>query len=271
MDCSSCDLNTLTPTVIPEAPMMAQFPKCFKEEHESFTRVTTRVKEVIGALPSTQRKQLSAFMQSALYPGVPERKAPAIPSSPEKLMEHVQQYCDPLNIGSLKLLGNHLKNADLTRQLEEYEHTLSDQLLQATWDTQVNVAPPPAYKIMLIKIKKLSNTTVREAVEVRDFLAEQHMLKGHHGILCLAGLANDSLVFYIAEGNIGPWLQRMQHDKDKMLAKGVEMVTFAELANLDVSNGHITPHPDVSIHVHIIKAYACTTSCFELTGLYFNL
>ena len=217
-------------------------------EHESFGCITARVSQVIEALPSSQRKQLSVFMQNALYPGVDEGKAPAIRSSAKELMKHLQQYCDPLNIDLLKILCKHLKDADLTRQLEEYERTLSDQLEQATWDTQVDVVPFPEYKIMLIKMKKLSNTTVREAVEVRDYLAEHHMFKGHHGILCLAGLANDSLVFYIAEGNIGPMLQRMQHDKDKMLAKGVEMMTFVKFAELVVASGEYTFDPDVSIH-----------------------
>ena len=119
-------------------------------------------------------------------------------------MIHLQQYCDPLNIGPLKMLSKHLENDDLTRQLEECERILSDQLQKATWDTPVNVAPPPEYKIMLVKMKRLGNTTVREAVEVWDFLAEHLMFKGHHGILYLAGLANNSLV---SEGNVGPMLQ----------------------------------------------------------------
>lgn len=208
----------------------------------------------IQTLSSQQLKQLSTFMQSVLYPGVPDGTLPTIPSSPKTLMKHVQQYCNPLNIGPLQMLSKHLKNDDLTRQLEEYEHTLSDQLKQATWDTQVNVTPPPAYKTMLVKMKKADSTTVREAVEVRDILAES-MFKGDHGILHLAGLANDSLVFYVAEGNVGPMLRRMQHERDKVLAAGVEWVTFAKLAKLDVASGDITPGPNVSEQIKLTKIY----------------
>ena len=64
--------------------------------------------------------------------------------------------------------------------------------------------------------------------------------------MCLGGLANDSLVFYVAEGNIGPMIQRMQHEKDRMLATNVEWVTFAKLAKLDVASGNIAPGPNVS-------------------------
>ena len=187
---------------------------------------------------------------------MPKGSAPDVPSSLKKFKNHLQQYCGPLNIGPLKMLSKHLENDDLTRQLEECERTLSDQLQEATWDTPpVNVAPPPEYKIMLVKMKKLGNTTVREAVEVRDFLAEHLMFKGHHGILCLAGLANDSLVFYLSEGNIGPMLQRMQHKKDSVLAAGVDVVTFVNLVKLDVASGDITPGPNVSLHVHVTNVY----------------
>ena len=194
-------------------------------------------------------------MQSVLYPGVPARTPPAIPSSPKTLMKHVQQYCNPLNIDPLKMLSKHLKNDDLTRQLEEYECTLSDQLKQAKWDSQVNVTPPPAYRIMLVKMNKADDTTVREAVEVRDILAENLVFKGDHGILHLAGLANDSLVCYVAEGNVGPMIQRMQHERDRMLAAKVEWVTFAKLAKLDVANGVITPDPSVSEQLHFTKVH----------------
>ena len=193
-------------------------------------------------------------MHSVLYPGVPAGTPPAIPCSPKTLMKHVQQYCNPLNIRPLKMLIKHLQNADLTRQLEECQRTLSDQLKQATWDTNVNVTPPPAYNIILVKMKKPDKTTVREAVEVRDILAES-MFKGDHGILCLAGLANDSLVFYVAEGNVGPMIQRIQHEKEKVFAAGVEWVTFVRLAKLDVANGDITPDPSVSEPIHFAKAY----------------
>ena len=241
----SCEYKDPHPAAIPEAPKKAQFPRCFTE-HESFTVIIDKLLKIIGALPSHQRKQLCAFTQTVLYPGMPEGSAPAVPNSPKKFMKHVQQYCDPLNIGPLKMLSKHLENDDLTRQLEECERILSDQLQEAMWDTPVNVAPPPEYKIMLVKMKRLDNTTVREAVEVRDFLAEHLMFKGHHGILCLAGLANDSLVIYLSEANIGPMLQRMQHEKDKLLAEGVEQVTFINLAKVDVASGAITPHPHVS-------------------------
>ena len=187
---------------------------------------------------------------------------PAIPSSPKELIKHLEQYCDPLNMDPLMLLGSYLKDFDLkdgslTRQLMEYKHTFFDWIRQATWDTQVDVAPPPAYKVMLVK--RLGNTTVREAVEVRDFLAENLMFKGQRGILHLAGLANDSLVFYLAEGNIGPMLQRIQHKKDKMIAEGLGQVTFVQLVHLDVASGHITSAPNVSVHtfVHIITKHSC--------------
>ena len=192
-------------------------------------------------------------MQTVLYPGVPEGTPPAIPNSPKTLMKHMQQYCDPLNIGPLKMLSKHLKNDDLTQQLEEYERTLSDQLKQATWDYPVNVTPPPAYRILLVKLKKADNTTVREAVEVRDILAENLVFKGDHGILHLAGLAHDSLVFYVAEGNAGPMIQRMQHERDRMLAANVEWVTFSKLAKLDVASEVITPDPNVSEQMHFTK------------------
>ena len=152
------------------------------------------------------------------------------------------------------MISKHLKHNDLTRQLEECERTLSDQLKQATWDIQVNVTLPPAYRIILVKLKMPDNTTVREAVEVRDILAES-MFKGDHGILCLGGLANDSLVFYVAEGNVGPMIQRMLHERDRMLAAKVEWVTFAKLAKLDVANGNITPDPNVSGQIHFTKVY----------------
>lgn len=133
----------------------------------------------------------------------------------------------------------------LKRQLSECDHIFSDDLKQATWDTQVDVAPPPAYKIMLVK--RLGHTTVRKAVEVRDFLSENIMLKGQRGILHLAGLANDSLVFYVSEGNVGPMLQRMQYKRDQMLAEGLVQVTFVNLVRLEVQSGHITPYPNVSV------------------------
>ena len=176
---------------------------CFIE-HESFTTIIDKILKVIGALPSHQLKQLCAFMQTVLYPSMPKGSAPDVLSSLKKFKNHLQHYCGPLNIGPLKMLGKHLENDGLTRQLEDCERILSDQLQKATWDTPVNVAPPPEYRIKLVKMKRLGNTTVRETVEVRDFLAEHLMFKGHHDILCLAGLANDSLV---SEGNIGPMLQ----------------------------------------------------------------
>ena len=76
-----------------------------------------------------------------------------------------------------QMISKHLKHNDLTRQLEECERTLSDQLKQPTWDFQVNVTPPPAYRIILVKLKMPDNTTVREAVQVLDILAES-MFKG---------------------------------------------------------------------------------------------
>ena len=194
-------------------------------------------------------------MQTVLYPGVAEDNMPVIPSSPKEIMMHLRQYCDFLNKDSLVLLGRYLNNYDLkdcglTRQLSEYDRIFSDDLKQATWDTQVDMAPPPAYKIMLVK--RLGNTTVREAVEVRGFLSENLMLKGQRGILHLAGLANDTLVFYVSEGNVGPMIQRMQHKKDRMLAEGLVQVTFVKLVHLEVESGHITPDPNVSVHAHII-------------------
>ena len=145
-----------------------------------------------------------------------------------------------------------MKDCGLARQLSESDRIFSDDLKQATWDTQVDVAPPPAYKIMLVK--NLGNTTVREAVEVRDFLSENLMLKGQRGILHLAGLANDSLVFYVSEGNIGTMLQRMQYKKDRMLAEGLVQVTFVKLVHLEVESGHITPDPHVSVvHAYILQ------------------
>ena len=83
-----------------------------------------------------------------------------------------------------------------------------------------------------VKMKKADNITVREAVQVRAILAENLMLKQDHSILCLTGLANDSLVFYVAEGNVGPMIQRMLHERDRMLAANMEWVTFAKLAKL---------------------------------------
>ena len=77
------------------------------------------------------------------------------------------------------------------------------------------MTPPPAYRIIMVKLKKADNTTVREAVEVRDILAENLVFKGDHGILCLAGLGNNSLAFYLAEGNVGPMIQRIVHKKEK--------------------------------------------------------
>ena len=195
-------------------------------------------------------------MHSVLYPGLPEGSGPVVPSSPKKFMNHVQQYCDPLNIGPLKLISKYLKKDDLAKRLEECECTLSDQLQKAKWDTLVDVAPPPAYTIMLVKMKRLGNTTVREAVEVRNFLAEHLMFKGHHSILCLAGFANDSLVFYLSERNIGPMLQRLQHKKDSMLLVEVDVVTFVNLAKLDVASGSITPDPNVSL---------CICTCHQST------
>ena len=93
-------------------------------------------------------------MYSLLYPSVPNGTLPAIP--PKTLMKHVQQNCNALNIGPLKMLSKHLKNNDLTQQLEEYEHTLSDEVKKTTWDSLVNVISPPAYKIicMLAKMKR---------------------------------------------------------------------------------------------------------------------
>ena len=73
--------------------------------------------------------------------------------------------------------------------------------------------------------------------------------------MCLGGLANDSLVFYVAEGNIGPMIQRMLHERYRMLAAKVEWVTFAKLAKLDVANGDITPDPNVSEQIHFTKVY----------------
>ena len=238
-------LSILAPTAFPETPKKAQFPLCF-EKHESFVGVIDKSSKIIQALSSQQLKQLSTFMQTVLYPGMPEGTAPAIPSSSKTLMKHVEKYCNPLNISPLKMLSKHLKNDVLAQQLEEYKRTLSDQLKQATWDTEVDVTPPPAYTTILVKLKKADNTTVREAVEVRDILAENLVFKGDHGILHLAGLANDSLVFFVAEGNIGPMIQRMQHEKDRMLATNVEWVTFAKLAKLDVASGNIAPGPNVS-------------------------
>ena len=113
-------------------------------------------------------------------------------------------------------------------------------------DSNVNVTPPLAYQIILVKLKKADKPTVREAVEVRDTLAENLVFKGDHGILHLVGLANDSLVFYVAEGNVGPMIQRMLHERDRMLAANVEWVTFAKLAKLDVASGGITPGPNIS-------------------------
>ena len=263
---TSCEFNHPHHTEIPEAPTKALFPKCFQGEHVEFTYATTKVLQTIEAQPSHQRKQLRVFVQSVLYPGVPEDRAPAIPTSPKKLMDHVLQYCDPLNIGTLQMLSKHLKNDYLTRQLEDYERTLSDQLEQATWDIQVDVTPPPAYKIILIKLEKPDNTTVREAVEVRDILAENLMFKGDHGILHLAGLANDSLVFFVADGNVGPMARRMLHKREKMVAAGVDVVTFVKLANVDVARGEIIPDPNVSVPVQHHQAYACYTGCFESLG-----
>ena len=185
-------------------------------------------------------------------------------------MKCVEKYCNPLNISPLKMLSKHLKNDVLTQQLEEYERTLSDQLKQATWDTEVDVTPPPAYTTILVKLKKAENTTVREAVEVRDILAENLVFKGDHGILHLAGLANDSLVFYVAEGNVGPMIQRIQHEKAKVFAAGVEWVTFVRLAKLDVANGDITPDPSVSEPIHFAKAYIHVPEAFS-TRLWFPI
>lgn len=141
--------------------------------------------------------------------------------------------------------SEYLKSEELTRQLEECECTLAGQIQKAEWDALVIVAPPPAYRIMLVKMKKRGKTTLREAVKVQDFLARQ--LKDH-GLVCLVGLANNSLVFYLFEGSIlGPAIERTHGENDKVRALGVEEITFAKHVRLDAESGGLTLHPDVSI------------------------
>ena len=204
--------------------------------------------QVMEGCPS-KTKDLSAFIRRTLHPDVPENKMPAIPTSPKELMRFIKQYCNPFNMDLLKKLAKFLNDDELTSQAKECKRTLSDQLQQAKWDTEVDVAPPPAYTVMLAKMKQREdvNTTVREAAEVQDFVAKHLMLKGHHGILCLTGLANDTLVFYTLEGKKSALLQRMQYEKEKLSAQGVEEIIFVKFARLDVASGVVTLHRDVSM------------------------
>ena len=146
------------------------------------------------------------------------------------------------------MIIEYLNDDELTKQLKEYERTLSNQLQHAGWDTDVDVAPPPAYTVMLVKMRQRSSTTVREAVEVQEFLEENVMFEGHHGILYLAGLSNHDLVFYLAEGAVGPVLQRiLMNEKDTVLGHGIEQVTIENLATLTVAGGNI--RTEVSDHI----------------------
>lgn len=246
--------HSLSTAGIPEAPKKAKFPSQFTE-HESFTCITAELLQVIEKLPRQQQKELRDFIQTVLYPCVVKGKVPHMSSSPQKLMPHVMQYCNPLNMELLTMIIKYLSNNVLTKLLKQYERTLLIQLQHAGWDTGVDVAPPPAYKIVLVNMRQGNNCTVRDAVEVQEFLAENVMFKGHHGILCLAGVSDNSLVFYLAEGTFGPVLHRILHQNDKVHGRGIEQVTFDRLATLDVARGDITPHPDVS--GHISKALSC--------------
>ena len=192
------------------------------------------------ASPRSKQKQLRDFIQTVIHPGVPKDRVPHTSSKPLKLMSYMEQYCNCLNKKLAKMIIEYSNNDELTKQLKEYERTLLDQLQRAGWDTEVDVAPPPAYTVMLVKMTQRSSTTVREAVEVQEFLEENVMFKGHHGILYLAGLSNDDLVFYLAEGAVGPVLQRILYEKDTVLDHGMEQVTVGNLATLTVAGGYIT-------------------------------
>ena len=146
------------------------------------------------------------------------------------------------------MIIDYLKNDGLTRQLQKCERTLSEQMQQATWDAEVDVAPPPGCKVILAKMKKKDNTTVREAVEVQQLLAEYLKFGDQPSILRLAGLANDSLV-YIWKEHFGPVLQTMHQKIQEVLARGVEVITFDKQAKLDTETREITFHPDVSIQI----------------------
>ena len=182
-----------------------------------------------------------------IHPGVPKDKVPHSSSKPLKRMPYMEQYCNRLNKKLAKMISEYLNDKELTKQRKAYERTLSNQLQHAGWDTEVDVAPPPAYTVMLVKMTQRSSTTVREAVEVQEFLEENVMFKGHHGILYLAGLSNDDLVFYLAEGAVGPVLQRILCEKDTVLDHGIEQVTVEKLATLTVAEGDI--RTEVSGHI----------------------
>ena len=125
------------------------------------------------------------------------------------------------------------------------------------------MTPPPAYKTILVKLKKPDNTTVREAVEVRDILADS-MFKGDHAILYLAGLANDSLVFYVAEGNVGPMIQRMQCERDKMLASRMGYICQARQTRC-IANGDISSDSNVKqqLSSDTVRSYKCYCSTYK--------
>ena len=240
-----CELYHSLSLYIAEVPKKALFPACLKED-KSFTCIIDKMLRVIETLPRSRQKKLRDYVQSAIFPGVEAAKGSTlhISSSPKKLITYMMKYCDPFNMRILQILVKHLKDEELDRQVEAWEYTRSDQLEKAKWDTEVDVAPPPAYKIMLLKMTHQSKTTLRESDAVQKFLEDQ--LKDP-GILFLAGLASDSLVFYIFDANVGQVLMRTQEEKGDVLALGVEEITFAKHVRLDVASRGFTLHPDVSI------------------------
>ena len=127
------------------------------------------------------------------------------------------------------------------------------------------MTPPPAYKIMLVKMKTTDNTTVRKAVEVRAILTES-MFKGDYGILCFTGLVNtySSLVFYVAEGNVGPMIQRMLHE-EKYYSCRSRCSDICHYAKVDIATAGIIPDLNVTEHMYFTKVYicTCTTSLFN--------
>ena len=96
------------------------------------------------------------------------------------------------------------------------------------------------------------------------------MFKGHHGILYFAGLANDSLVFYLSEGNIGPMLQRLQHKKDNQSTPKLHLVILQPFS-CDISAHYtgLTYHSSSSTTCHTyysLFALFITSKMADLRG-----
>ena len=243
----SFETLTLLPTEIPEPPTKVKPPEHFKI-YESFKNVLERVKQSIEADPE-KRKKLSDFIQCTLYSRAPNVLASSSP--PKELMRHVRLHCSPLNTQLLNMISDCLTDDEFKRLLQEHERILSGQLQQTKWDTEIDVAPPSTYKIMLVKMKKQDSTTVREAVEVRDCLAEYLKPKDSKttkiNILYLAGIANDTLVLYLPEGSPEKLLLAVYDDTDMVLALQVEEITYVGHVRLEVARKDFTLHPEVCI------------------------